>query len=46
VHRDRARLDARRDEHLRHAGFRVIRIPAALVASNIAAAVALIRAAL
>jgi len=46
VHLARARLDAHRDVLLRRAGWRVLRIPASLVTSNIAAAVALIRAAL
>jgi very-short-patch-repair endonuclease len=46
IHCARARLDARRDELLRREGHRVVRIPAALVTSNVSAAVALVRAAL
>ena len=46
VHRDRARLDAHRDERLGRAGYRVVRLPAELVTSNLPAAVALVRAAL
>ncbi len=46
IHRDRARLDAHRDELLRREGYRVLCIPATLVRSNLAAAVALVRAAL
>ena len=46
VHTDRARLDSLRDEHLRRVGYRVLRIPAELVRSNLPAAVALVRAAL
>jgi very-short-patch-repair endonuclease len=46
VHEARARLDAHRDTILQRAGYRVLRIPAALVTHNLAAAVALVRAAL
>jgi very-short-patch-repair endonuclease len=46
VHLQRARLDAHRDSILQRAGYRVLRIPAALVTSNLEAAVALIREAL
>jgi hypothetical protein len=46
VHQRRERLDALRDEHLQRAGYRVLRLPAALVTSNLAAAVELVRAAL
>ena len=45
VHRDRARLDARRDAHLVQAGYRVLRVPAELVMGNLGAAVALVRSA-
>lgn len=46
VHLQRAHLDAHRDSVLARAGYRVLRIPAALVTSNLEAAVALIRKAL
>jgi very-short-patch-repair endonuclease len=46
VHEARAHLDAQRDSILQRAGYRVLRIPAALVTSNLEAAVALIREAL
>jgi very-short-patch-repair endonuclease len=46
VHLHRAQLDAHRDSILERAGYRVLRIPAALVTSNLEAAVALIREAL
>jgi very-short-patch-repair endonuclease len=46
VHRDRARLDAQRDAHLRRAGYRVVRVPEELVMGNPDAAVAIARAAL
>jgi very-short-patch-repair endonuclease len=46
VPQQRARLDAHRDRILQRAGYRVLRIPAALVTSNLEAAVALIREAL
>jgi len=46
VHLQRAHLDAHRDSILERAGYRVLRIPAALVTSYLEAAVALIRAAL
>ncbi len=45
-HGGRVHLDARRDVHLRQAGYLTVRIPAALVESNLAAAVELIRASL
>ncbi len=46
VHLQRAQLDAHRDSILQRAGYRVLRIPAALVTRNLEAAVALIREAL
>jgi very-short-patch-repair endonuclease len=46
VHWQRAHLDAHRDSILQRAGYRVVRIPAALVTSNLEAEVALIREAL
>jgi very-short-patch-repair endonuclease len=46
LHQARARLDEVRDAHLRRAGYRVVRIPAALVTSNPGAAVGLVRSAL
>jgi very-short-patch-repair endonuclease len=42
----RERLDAHRDALLQRAGYRILRIPAALVARNLEAAVALVRCAL
>ena len=45
-HATRATADARKDRHLRRAGYRVLRIPAELVMRDIAAAVALVHAAL
>ena len=45
-HQGRSRLDEHRDEHLRRAGYRIVRIPAALVTAHVGAAVSLIRAAL
>jgi len=42
-HRQRARADARRDEALRHAGWRVLRIPAALVERELERALQLVR---
>jgi very-short-patch-repair endonuclease len=42
----RQRSDARRDKRLERAGYRVLRLPAQLVLSNIAEALSLIRAAL
>jgi very-short-patch-repair endonuclease len=45
-HRERARADARRDAALQRAGYRVLRMPASLVASDIEGALAAIRAAL
>jgi very-short-patch-repair endonuclease len=46
VHTRRAHLDAHRDSILQRAGYRVLRIPAALVTSNLDAAVELVRTAL
>jgi very-short-patch-repair endonuclease len=46
VHAARALLDAQRDAALERAGYRVLRVPAALVVSNLPVAVALVRAAL
>ena len=46
VHRGRERRDAHRDAQLLRAGYLVLRIPAALVTGNLAAAVALVRGAL
>jgi very-short-patch-repair endonuclease len=46
VHARRGHLDTHRDALLQRAGFRILRIPAALVVSNRPAAVALVRAAL
>ena len=45
-HGECARADARRDAALQRAGYGVVRIEASLIASDIAVAVALIRAAL
>jgi len=45
-HGERGRTDARRDAALDHAGYRVARLEASLIVSNIEAALALIRAAL
>jgi very-short-patch-repair endonuclease len=45
-HQGRTHLDQRRDEHLRRAGYRVVRIPAALVTADVRAAVSLLRTAL
>jgi len=45
-HGERGRADARRDAALDHAGYRVARLEASLIVSNIEAALALIRAAL
>jgi very-short-patch-repair endonuclease len=45
-HTARAAADARKDRHIRRAGYRLLRIPAELVMRDIAAAVALVRAAL
>ena len=42
----RRQLDAHRDAVLQRAGYRVLRIPAALITSNLTAAVALVRDAL
>jgi very-short-patch-repair endonuclease len=46
VHLHRAHLDTHRDSILQRAGYRVLRIPAALVTSNLEAALTLIREAL
>jgi len=46
IHARRLGPDARRDLRLRRLGFRVVRVPAALVLSNLPAAVVLVRAAL
>jgi type I restriction enzyme R subunit len=45
-HREHTRADARRDAALERAGYRVLRIAASLVASDIEGALAAIRAAL
>jgi very-short-patch-repair endonuclease len=45
-HQGRAHLDQLRDEQLRRAGYRVLRIPAALVDAHVGVAVSMIRAAL
>ena len=45
-HAARERADARRDRQLGALGWRVVRVPAALVMGNVEAAVALVRAAL
>lgn len=44
-HSQRAAADARRDSKLHRLGYRVLRIPAALVTGDLQAAVALVRAA-
>ena len=46
IHNARARLDQRRDEQLRRAGYRVERIAAELVTADLIAAVALVTRAL
>jgi very-short-patch-repair endonuclease len=46
VHLRRQHLDAHRDSVLQRAGYRILRIPAALITSNLQAAVALVRTAL
>ena len=46
AHAARGQLDAQRDAALGRAGYRVLRVPASLVASDLPAAVALVRAAL
>jgi len=43
---ERRRSDARRDKRLERAGYRVLRLPAALVLTNLTQAVAMVRAAL
>ena len=45
-HAQRAAADARRDSKLRRLGYRVLRIPAALVINDLRAALELVRAAL
>jgi very-short-patch-repair endonuclease len=45
-HAQRVAADARRDSKLRRLGYRVLRIPAALVTGDLQAAVALVRAAM
>jgi very-short-patch-repair endonuclease len=45
-HARRQRADARRDRKLARLGYRVLRLPAALVQHRLAEAVALVRAAL
>jgi very-short-patch-repair endonuclease len=45
-HQRRQRADARRDRDLRRLGWRVLRLPAALVLHQLDAAVALVRAAI
>jgi very-short-patch-repair endonuclease len=45
-HVERARADARRDRVLAERGYRVLRLPAALVRSQLPVAVAAVRAAL
>jgi len=45
-HGERGRADARRDGAFEHAGYRAVRLEASLIASNIEAALARIRAAL
>ena len=46
IHTERTRADARRDRALAHRGYRVVRIPAALVAKDLGAALLLILEAL
>ena len=46
IHARKQGADARRDRKLQRAGFRIIRVTAQLVLSDLAAAVALVRAAL
>jgi len=46
IHARKPGSDARRDRKLRRAGFRIVRVSAQLVLSDLAAAVALVRAAL
>ena len=46
IHARRRRADERRDRDLRRLGYHVLRVPAALVMNDIAAAVGLVRAAL
>lgn len=46
VHEARAQRDARRDEQLARAGYRVLRVPAWLVANDLGSAVELVRGAL
>jgi very-short-patch-repair endonuclease len=46
IHARMQLADAHRDRKLTRLGFRVVRVPAALVLSNLPAAIALVRAAL
>jgi very-short-patch-repair endonuclease len=46
VHKARVQKDARRDRELRELGYRVLRLPAELVETDVARAVELVRAAL
>jgi very-short-patch-repair endonuclease len=46
VHRSRRAADRRKDERLQRLGYRVVRVDAALISRNIAAAVALVHSAL
>jgi very-short-patch-repair endonuclease len=46
VHRCRRAADRRRDEKLRRLGYRVVRVQAALVSRNVAAALEVVRGAL
>ena len=46
IHARKPRADARRDRKLQRAGFRIVRVSADLVLRDLAAAIALIRAAL
>jgi len=46
IHARRVQADARRDRDLGRLGYRVLRVPAALVMTDIAAAVAVVRGAL
>jgi very-short-patch-repair endonuclease len=46
VHRSSRAADCRRDEKLRRLGYRVVRVPAALVMRDVDAALAVVRAAL
>jgi len=46
IHARRLAADARRDRKLQRAGFRIVRVSAELVLSDLSAAIALVRAAL